>query len=378
MTQLRIVHLITALNVGGAEMMLYKLLSRMDRRRFASSVVSLMDTGPIGKRIEELGVPVYELGMRRGRAALRSVATLLTLLASERPYILQTWMYHADLLGLITGQLSRVPHVVWNIRRSTGVVGASPRRTLWTAKACSRLSSWPSVVVTNTEAGRVFHNGLGYHPRRWAVIPNGFDLDRFAPSPCARESVRAELGLAPDALLIGLVGRFDPMKDHTTFLRAAMHLEPHRQGIHFVLVGRDVVPSNTELTAMITGQEIEKRVHLLGERTDVPRLMAALDILCSSSCGEGFANVIGEAMACGVPCVVTDVGDSADIVGETGLVVPPRDARRLSDAWVRLIEAGEEKRQVLGQAARERVRQNYSLDGIVRVYEQLYLSLKES
>jgi glycosyltransferase involved in cell wall biosynthesis len=377
MGKLKILHLITGLNVGGAEMMLYKLLSRMDRQRFDNVVVSLMEGGPLRQKIEELDVPVYGLGMQPGQVRLGQIRKLLRLLQQEDPFILQTWMYHADLLGLIAGTISKVPRIVWNVRCSN--MSNLPRSTVLTSKLSARLSSKPYAAIVNSEAGRAFHSELGYHPRQWIVIPNGFNLDGFAPDPEARESVRAELGVSSDTILIGLVGRYDPMKDHENFFRAAACLSKNYPQVHFVLAGRDVEPNNSHLAEVISGHPAESCIHLLGERSDVSRLTAAFDIASSSSAyGEGFANVIGEAMSCGVPCVVTDVGDSALIVGDTGIVVPPRDAEALAHGWQQLIEAGAEGRAALGQAARKRIEQNYSLAAVVQKYEDLYESLRSN
>jgi glycosyltransferase involved in cell wall biosynthesis len=300
---------------------------------------------------------------------------LVRLLVRERPAVLQTWMYHANLLGLLAGRVVRIP-VVWNVRCSNEMLAHASRRTAWTIEACARLSSWPEVVVFNSEAGWQQHAAAGYRPRLGEVVPNGFDLSRFAPDPAARGNVRTELGVGPDALLVGLVGRFDPMKGHDTFLAAAKALHTRRPEAHFVLAGHGVEPGNPALTDAVDAHPVAGKVHLLGERSDIPRLTAALDVAVSSShFGEGFANVIGEAMACGVPCVVTDVGDSAAVVGRLALVVPPRDPVALAGAWEQLIAAGPETRRVLGLAARERVRHKYALEHVVGVYERLYESL---
>jgi glycosyltransferase involved in cell wall biosynthesis len=269
--------------------------------------------------------------------------------------------------------MSMVPHIVWNVRCSN-LQHISPM-TAGSLKLCTWLSHWPSAVIVNSEAGRAFHSALGYRPRRWLVIPNGFDLNRFGPDEAARVSVRAELGLCSDVVLIGLIGRYDLAKDHETFLRAAMHLGKDNRDVHFLLAGYGVEPTNADLCRLLHGHAIDRSVHLMGERTDIPRLMAALDITTSSSYSEGFSNVIGEAMACEVPCVVTDVGDAALIVGNTGIVVPARDPQAMAQAWGRLIDAGEETRREMGRAARRRIEQHYSLERIVRSYEDLYLSL---
>lgn len=370
--RIKVVHLITGLGPGGAEMMLYKLVSRMSRQHFENVVVSLGQPGIIGTLIEQAGVPVRALGMPRRRVTLGGAGQLLRLLAAERPAVLQTWMYHADLLGLLAGRMTRTSPIIWNVRCSS-MHGLSPL-TARIVRMCARLSHMPNAAVVNSESGLRDHTALGYRARRWEVIPNGFDLARFAPDPSARASVRAELGLAPDTLLIGLIGRYNPMKDHGLFLRAA--LAQARPGLHFLLAGSQVEPSNPALARVVAGHPAAGHIHMLGERTDIARLMAALDVATSSSAyGEGFANVIGEAMACGVPVVVTNVGDAAAIVGAAGVVVPPRDQPALERAWQHLIAAGPAERTALGAAGRARVQQHYSLERIVRRYEELYMAM---
>ncbi len=235
------------------------------------------------------------------------------------------------------------------------------------------MSGWlPTRIVCCAELARRVHTEFGYIGEKIVVIPNGFDLTDFRPDPAARLSVRQELGIPQEALIIGLVGRFHPQKDHRNFIDAAARLHSEYPKIHFLLCGDDVTPENTELGQWIAARGIGERCHLLGPRDDIPRITAALDIACSSSYTEGFSNVIGEAMACGVPCAVTDVGDSALIVGDTGRVVPPRNPRALADAWCELIKMCPEKRSLLGAAARRRIGERFSLQAIAQRYEELY------
>ncbi|PZS07204.1 MAG: hypothetical protein DLM70_03855 [Chloroflexi bacterium] len=373
---MKIVHLITGLNVGGAETMLFKLLSNMDAGRFENHVVSLSDIGVVGARIRSLGLPVYGLGMRPGRPTPRSLRVLMRLLRGQRPSVLQSWMYHADLVGLPMGRLCRVPRVVWNVRCSDFVGNSSRRTTGWVSKACATMSAYPDAVIVNSDAGRRFHSALGYHPKQWLVIPNGFDLGRYKADPRARMRVGSELRLDPSSLVVGMVARYDATKDHQTFVRAAGALNTKRPGVHFLLAGRGVTWANDTLVQWIDEAGVRDRMHLLGEREDVPELLSSLDIATlSSSHSEGFPNVIGEAMSCEAPCVVTDVGDSAAIVADSGIVVPPRDPTALAAGWLRLLDLGPEKRSVLGGKARERVQQHYSLDHVVTRYQDLYLSL---
>jgi glycosyltransferase involved in cell wall biosynthesis len=368
----KVVHLITDLDTGGAEKMLTKLLAFMKRERFSNSVISLTDRGTLGDEIAMLGVPVLTLGMQRGTPGLGGIGRLMGLLRQEKPDIVQTWLYHADLLGTIASCLVRVPVLCWNVRCSDMDMSRYSRLSrlvLWTL---ARLSGLPSVVIANSETGRRLHENMGYSPRRWEVIPNGFDLERFCPDPAARQSVRQELGILPDALLIGLVARYDPMKDHHTFLEAASQIGQEHGDVHFTLVGKGV----EQLGGQVDHLRLSGRVHLLGERSDIPRLLAALDILAlSSAFGEGFPNIVGEAMACGVPCAVTGVGDAAYIVGDTGLVTPPRQPAAMATAWSQLLQLPAEKRRALGDDARQRVAQLFSIEGVARQYESLYCGI---
>jgi len=355
----RVLHVITGLATGGAEHMLARLLARIDRDRFPSRVVSLTGLDALGPRIAALGVPVTALGMARGAADPRGLFRLWRTMRDWRPDIVQTWLYHADLLGTLAAKLAGVPHLAWNLRCSDMDLARYGRGTRWTVRALARLSGWPDAVLVNAAAGQALHRGLGYRPRRWEVVPNGFDLERLRPDPAARGRLRAMLGLPPDALVIGLVARFDPMKDHDTAF-AALARVPEA---HLVCIGRDVPAGGP-------------RVHALGERDDVATLVPGFDIatLCSAF-GEGFPNVLGEAMACGVPCVSTDVGDAGMILGETGIVVPRRDPAALAAGWQRLIDLGAEGRARLGRQARARVEAHWSIDAIARRYEAIYASL---
>ena len=210
------------------------------------------------------------------------------------------------------------------------------------------------------------------------VIPNGFDLEGFKPDSSARVSVRTELGIGPNHPVIGLVARFDPQKDHRSFIDAASILAARLPSAWFVLCGDDVTWDNQELARWIDDAGIRDRVYLLGRRDDIARLLNAFDVASlSSAYGEGFPNVVGEAMACGVPCVVTDVGDSAWIVGDTGRVVPIRDPKALADSWLALVEAGQQARQMLGARARARIIEQFDLEVIAGRYAKLYCELAQ-
>ena len=205
------------------------------------------------------------------------------------------------------------------------------------------------------------------------VIPNGFDLQQFKPAPEARPALRAELGIVSNTSLAGLIGRFDPQKDHGTFIRASALLRDRRPDLHFVLCGEGISWKNNELGSWIEEAGMRDRYHLLGRRDDLPRITAGLDVSClSSAYGEAFPLVLGEAMACGVPCVSTDVGDCAMIVGETGIVAAPGDAQGLAHGIERILNMRPETRQKLGESARCRIQENFSLDRVTKQYEKVY------
>jgi glycosyltransferase involved in cell wall biosynthesis len=365
---------ISSLDVGGAEHTLENLVSHMDRNRFQNRVVCLIPVGEVGERIAAVGVRVDSLGMRRGRPTPSAVWGLAGLVRRERPDVVQSWLYHADLLAFFACGLARHRGLIWNVRASNMEMGKYRRLSGWAVASCARLSHFPAAIVANSEAGRSYHEAIGYRPRRWVMIPNGVDVEKFRPDTEARWQVRRALGVSDESLLIGLVARFDPMKDHAGFLTAARLTLDANPMAHFLLVGEGVTPNNRVLAAHVVGPLVG-HVHLLGRRDDVPRLMAALDILACSSFGEGFPNTVAEAMACGVPCVVTDVGDAATIVGEAGLVVPRQTPKALAGGFCALAAMDAAERHRLGRLARARIEQDFSLKRMVLAYETLYLSL---
>jgi len=375
-----VTHIITSLAPDGAEKMLHRLVSGMDATRFENEVISLTDLGPMTARFQAAGVRVRALGMKRGSANpyyLAKLAGWLRKLPDQQ--IIQTWMYHADLVGGLAAKLAGCSGLVWNIRHSELHRSTDKRHTIWTAKACAALSSHlPRRIICVSEASRTFHEKLGYAHNRIEVIPNGYDLDLFRPDADAREAVRSELGVSPSTLLIGYVARKHPVKDHRTFLEAAGLLHKQFPEVRFVLCGDGTTESDSDLKNWSEAAGVRDACYFLGRRDDIPRVINAFDIATSSSTSEAFPNALAEAMACGVPAVVTNVGDSRSILGETGSVVPPKDPNALAQAWVGLIQAGPDMRERLGQAARTRVQSQFSMSKVVGRYEALYTEIAAS
>jgi len=372
---IRLAHVITGLSTGGAQTALLRLLSRMDRERFEPRVYSLSSwTGPIENEIRALGIPVTVLGMRSAIPNPFAVLELSRCLRLQRADVVQTWMYHADLVGGIAAKIAspRTP-VIWGIRNGNLNPKAINARTLYVARMCARMSTWlPRVIVSCGYAASDMHSAIGYSRRKISVIPNGFELQVFRPDPDARQRVRAELGISATATLVGSVGRFHPDKDPKNFVEAAARLHRQLPDVQFLLCGKGFSADNIELAHWVESAKLNGTIRLLGERRDVPRVLAALDVAISPSRAEAFPNTVGEAMACGVPCVVTDVGDSAYIVGETGRVVPPQDPAALADGLNALLRGGSERLRALGLEARRRIEETFSIERMIRSYEETY------
>jgi glycosyltransferase involved in cell wall biosynthesis len=374
---LRLMHLITSLNIGGAQMHLYKTVTRFEPAKIASMVVSLVPPGKIGKLLEEKGIPVLNLGMQKGRPNLKALRRLRGLIKRFRPHILQTYLYHADLLGYLAGRWAGVPVILWNIQQSRMDFSQYRPTTDFTVRLCARLSRRVKKILVNSYAGLKAHVLQGYDEARMVFMPNGYELNNFQPRRSSYLEVRQELGLTHDTPLVGMLARFDPQKDHAMFLQAARQVVARHPEVCILMGGNGVIADNPAFEALLRESPLPpERLRLLGERTDMPRQLAALDIFVSSSAfGEGSPNVIGEAMACGVPCVVTDVGDSAFIVGETGLVVQPRQPQDLSRAIAEVLSWPDAERASRGQAARARIQQKFDINRIVEELESFYLDL---
>lgn len=368
---LRVLHVITGLGQGGAESVLWRLATYPDQA-VEHVVVSLTDDGVYGERLRAAGVAVHTLGMPRGRITLGGFMALRRLIAQTKPQAVQTWMYHADLIGGVAARLAGVRAIAWGIRNSGAHLERSSRSARMVLRACAALSGiLPRAIVCAAQNAAERHAAKGYRRDRMVVISNGYDLSRYAPDPAARERVRAQWGLAGDVPVIGCVARWDPLKDHANLLRAVAALvrDGRDAGLRCVLVGRGMTADNPDLMALVDKLNLRDLLVLAGPSDDVPAVMNGLDLHVLSSCAEGFPNVVAEAMACGIYCVATDVGDAAYIIGETGVVVPPEQP----EALARGIEAG--LREVAsrgqgraGEAGRARVLENFDLARMVQSY----------
>ena len=372
---MKILHVVTGLATGGAERALYNVLTGGLAKRFDIAVVSLRDEGAMGPLIKTLGVPVYVLKMNSYASGATAVAGLLRIVRSYRPDIIQGWMYHGNLAASVVASLGlKRPAVVWNIRHCLYDLKAEKLLTRQVIRCNRFFSGHADTLIYNSRLAKAQHETFGFASDKSLVLPNCFDVEWLRPEPEIGRSVRKELDIPEDALVVGHVARFHPMKDHISFLRAAVEVVRRIPASRFLLVGRGVSLENPVLTNIVP-LELRDRFYFTGERSDVHRLMQAMDVLCSSSWSEAFPNVLGEAMACGVPCVATSVGDCSDIIGDTGVVVSPSDSEALVQGLLAMLEKDVAERRALGRVARERVKIRYSARAVVGEYISLYQRL---
>jgi len=369
----RIAHIITGLQTGGAELMLERLLAHRRQTDFDHIVICLTGDGPTANRIRCSGTPVHTLRLRPGFPNPLAIARIRKLLKSEHIDLVQTWLYHADLLGGLAARSLGLP-VIWGMHRSNLDSAFTSRSVIWTAKTCRMLSGLlPARIVCCSEASVVAHREFGYAANKMTEIPNGFDLEQFHPDQTARVQFRQEIGALECDVVIGTIGRFVPLKNHHMFVTSAGRALAANPNLRFVLVGDGLNADATELMDWIAATGHPDRFYLLGRRSDTQTILNGLDGFALTSNTEAFPLVLGEAMACQVPCIATSVGDCARILGETGWIVPPGDSDACANAMLALAaDPGERTRR--GSAARARIASHFAIETIVGQYNHLWLN----
>ncbi|MEO7457527.1 MAG: glycosyltransferase [Gemmatimonadaceae bacterium] len=375
----RVAFISTGLFRGGAEAMLYKLLRAMPDDAARALVVSLGAPAPFADDISALGVPVVSLGFRPSCPSIAPLLQMRRAVARFQPDVLQGWMYHGNLAALVARPLvSPTTPVLWSIRQTISDLGNEKRLTARIVTVGARLSGRAHRIIYNSRTSAAQHEALGYNADRTIVIPNGFDTESIRLDDLTRARARRSLGITEATVVVGLVARYHPMKDHAGFIRAAAQLLREGLDVVFVLVGREVSAKHPVIGAALSASGLTgaPRIRLMSEMspTEIAALTPAFDIACSASAwGDAFPNVLGEAMAAGVPCVTTSVGDAAWIVGETGLVVPPSDPDAMAAAIRSLVVAGADRRRTLGAQARARVEREFDINTVARRYREVFV-----
>lgn len=373
---MKILHIITGLNNGGAEAVLFRLVSSDTQSGNQHTVISMMGQGIYASRLQRIGCTVHCLNMPRGRITLRGLMAMHHCLRTLQPDVVQTWMYHANLVGGLIARLAGIRNIVWGIRQSNLDQDKNSRLTLLIIRVSARLSGWiPARIVCCSEHAMRLHRAIGFCARKMTLIPNGFDLDRFDTDRQARRETRHRLELDGNKPIIGMVARFDPLKDHQNLISALKLVKDRHGAFVCLLVGAGMTTANLELNGLLAQSGLGHDMHLLGPQDDMPAIMNALDLHVLSSAGESFPNVLAEAMACGTPCVTTDVGDAAAIVGDQGWVVPPRCAPALANAILAALAEYASRPchwQQRQRASRARIARRYALGPMVAAYLDLW------
>ena len=372
--KVKLLHTITGLNIGGAEVMLARFLEKFEDERYASSVLSLLPFGALRTQIAETMADVYSIGMSRNPWP-SDLYQLARLVGRVEPDIIHGWMYHGNLaatLGSIVGRA--FAPIIWSVHHSVADLDNELPATRRLIRLCSRISPGTSAIVYCSSVAAAQHEALGFDPRRTVVIPNGIDCSQFRIDASASAKLKKRLVIPAERIIIGHVSRYHPMKDQTRLVQAIAQLVSGGYDVQGVFVGAGHSQGEVRKAAREFG--IDERITTRETRRDIVDFIAGFDLCAlSSAWGESFSLATAEAMSCGVPAVVTDVGDCPFLVGETGIVVPPRDTEALAAGLATLLDLGRDGRRRLGALARQRVKEHFSLARYVQRHLDLYQSI---
>jgi len=368
---MKILHIITGLKNGGAEAVLYRLCTNKNTRNCDQIIISLMDEGKYGPLLRKSGLPVYCLKMPRGRVTIKSIVSLVKILRSYNPDIIQTWMYHADLIGGLIARIIGFNCVFWGVHNIVLDFDKAKKSTVFVKNLCILFSRIiPKHIIFSSEYAADHHKHLGYPSDKFYIIHNGVDLKKFFPNFLAGKSIRKKLKIPSNVPLFGMVARYDPYKDHQSLLEALKVVKDKGLFFRCLLVGDGINKQNNELMILLEKNEIKDWVLLMGPQDDIYNVMNAFDIHILSSISESFGNVLAEAMACGIPCISTDIGMPGEIVGDTGWVVPPKNPKELAKTIIEVIDTMEDSIswKLRKNSCRNRISNNFSDDIMASKY----------
>lgn len=373
---MKILHLITGLGNGGAEASLVRLVT--NDKKNSHVVISMMNEGKYGEYLKISNIETYTLNSQKGYIMPYSLIKLWKIIKNTNPDLIQTWMYHADLVGGLLSKFQGIP-CIWNIRHSNLSSTKTSLSTRLVVKSCSLFSHFiPRKIISCSKNSIKIHQSISYAKDKFIAIPNGYNLEKIKP---LNEQIVTKNTETNKKILIGMVGRFDPQKDHLNLIKSLAIVKSKNIDFHCFLVGKDLSLDNQELSTWINEASINGNISLLGQQDDITGFMNTLDIhVLSSSYGEAFPNVVAEAMACGIPNIATNVGDAAYIVGDTGWIVPPSDSEALADAIIVAIEeihTNIDAWQARKQAARQRIIDNFDIDRMVAAYNEVWQEVKK-
>jgi glycosyltransferase involved in cell wall biosynthesis len=369
---MRVLHIITGLTQGGAESALYRLTTSEQNCSIEHIIISLVDFGVYGQQFQKMGIQTHMIGMPRGRPTLNGLVKLYYLIKKINPNIVQTWMYHSDLIGGIIAKLAGYDNIIWGVVHFNLEKGVTNFSTRLTAKLCAFLSYYiPKKIISCSESATRVHEKIGYYSKKFTYIPLGFDTVQLNRDDKSRSTLRKEWKLDDNIIIFGCLARWNPQKDHKNLLNAFSIVRKKFPNIYCVLGGREIDLKNSDLNNLIhEAESINNNILLTGVVDKIPSFMNAIDIHILSSVGEAFPNVVAEAMSCETICIVTDVGDACKIVDKLGWVVPPGNSDILASAMIEAISMMNDKKnwEQLKRDSRIRICENYSINRMISDY----------
>ena len=372
--KMKIIHIITSLNIGGAEIALQKLLMSKKNDTPKPSVISLTELGKIGEQLQKQNFETHCLHMKNALYFPVTLIKLIKILSNEKPDIVQTWLYHADLLGGIAAKIAGIKNILWGIRTTELKKGSFITAII--RQVCALLSYFiPTRIICVATASMNKHVSLGYARKKMLVIGNGFELEHLQFDNLKRETLRAKYNIDENNIVIGSLGRFSEDKGQEIFLKSAKILNLRNTNIHFLIIGKGINKDNEQLISWINDANLGKNITLLEEQSDILACLSAMDIFCLHSRTEGFPNVLGEAMAVGLPCVATNVGDVKHLLSDTGVIVDKNNPLALVEGLELLINNSIEQNKSLGSKARMRIEQEFTINQTRKKFDAVYTSL---
>lgn len=373
---MKILFLIRSLDYGGAQRQLVNLSKSLRAKGYDVSVCIYYSGGPLDNELQEAGVRLYRLEKKHRWDVFSFFRSLIQFVLKEHPDMIHAYLSTANVISILLKPFLPGISVIWGVRASN--MDLSRYDWFWRFSYFleRKLSRFADLIIVNSFSGMAYSARNGFPGEKMIVIPNGIETNEFRPQPQLREKIRREWGVEKHETLIGLAARLDPKKDHPNFIKAASRVIATRKDVRFVCVGRHDDSHHERLHRLAKEHGLSGRILWAGSRKDMPAVYNGLDILClSSAFGEGFPNVIGEAMACGVPCVATDVGDSARIVGDTGIIVPPKQPEDLAEGLKKMIAWIETEKDIVTSRTRERVVEMFGVEKMVSSTETVLIDI---
>ncbi len=368
-----VLHIISGLKIGGAENALYRLVTNFENDNYTHRIISLTSGGSLLKQFEEAKVEVAQFDFKKN--PFKQFWKLFIYIKSIKPDIVNTWMYHANIIGGIAARFAGIKKIIWGLRTTDANKGSKIL-----TKAIRRIGGFlsyliPKTIICVADAAKKSHMKIGYSEKKMIIINNGFDIYDLQFRDKSRQQLRSELGYNPSHVVIGSVGRFNKAKDHRNFIRAAGIAAKKNSNIRFLIIGKGISKKNQELFNWIKSENIQNKVNLMEERTDIPICLSSMDIFCLHSSREGFPNALAEAMLVGLPCVSTNVGDVNLLLNDIGVIVKKEDPFSLAKGILKLVSLTPDEREIIASRSRNKISKNFSIEAICNQYESAYSSV---